>query len=100
MQKLGKNMQRRLCLLKSMIVARLVTCCYVTRSQGVSILKKISWHYGHWAYGSIDVVVDGKLIPGDSRRGTGIVPNSLMLEDTVIGNVCLTDPIGVSTSFF
>ena len=48
----------------------------------------------------IDVTVDGVLVPGDSKRGTGIVPNPLMLEDTSIGNVCLTDPIGGSSSFF
>ena len=60
----------------------------------------VSWHFGHWAYGSRDVTVDSKLIKGDPRRGTGIVPNPLMLEDTVVGNVCLTDPIGGSSSFF
>lgn len=28
------------------------------------------------------------------------MPNPVMLEDTVIGNVCLTDLIGGSASFF
>ena len=60
----------------------------------------ISWHFGHWAYGSNDVTVDGKVVKGDVRRGTGIGPNPLMLEDTGVGNVCLTDPIGGSASFF
>jgi anaerobic selenocysteine-containing dehydrogenase len=60
----------------------------------------ISWHFGHWAYGSRDVMVDGELIKGDPKRGRGILPNPLMLEDTTVGNVCLTDPIGGSASFF
>jgi len=28
----------------------------------------VSWHYGHWAYGSNDVQVDGETINGDGRR--------------------------------
>ncbi len=60
----------------------------------------VSWHFGHWAYGSRDVTVDGKLVKGDPNRGRGIAPNPLMLEDRKVGNVCLTDPIGGSASFF
>ncbi len=60
----------------------------------------VSWHFGHWAYGSSDVVVDGMLVKGDPKRGRGIAPNPIMLEDTVVGNVCLTDPIGGSASFY
>jgi hypothetical protein len=60
----------------------------------------ISWHFGHWAYGSRDVVVDGGLVKGDPTRARGILPNPLMLEDTRVGNVCLTDPIGGSASYF
>ncbi|MHC4678499.1 MAG: molybdopterin dinucleotide binding domain-containing protein, partial [Planctomycetota bacterium] len=60
----------------------------------------VSWHFGHWAYGSRDVTVDGKVTKGDPSRGRGIAPNPLMLEDTVVGNVCLTDPIGGSASFY
>jgi anaerobic selenocysteine-containing dehydrogenase len=60
----------------------------------------VSWHYGHWAYGSHDVEVDGQLIKGDSRRGTGLVPNPAMRLDPALKNVCLTDPIGGSASFF
>ncbi len=60
----------------------------------------VSWSYGHWAYGSNDVVVDGKVIKGDSRRGTGTVPNPAMWLDPVVGDVCLTDPIGGSASFY
>ena len=60
----------------------------------------VSWHCGHWAYGSDDVVVDGQTVPGDPRRSTGTLPNPLMREDTSVGRVGLTDPIGGSASFF
>lgn len=60
----------------------------------------VSWSYGHWAYGSNDVVVNDKTIKGDPRRGTGIVPNPAMWLDPVVGDVCLTDPIGGSASFY
>ncbi len=59
----------------------------------------ISWHYGHWAYGGADVVVDGRMINGDSRRRRGIVPNPLMRIDTTVDS-CLTDHIGGSSSFY
>jgi tetrathionate reductase subunit A len=58
-----------------------------------------SWHYGHWAYGSNDVVVDGHLIKGDKRRAAGICPNHLMQLDPILKDVCVTDPIGGSASF-
>ncbi len=60
----------------------------------------VSWHYGHWAYGSRSVEVDGQMIKGDKRRGTGLCPNPAMRLDPALGNVCLTDPIGGSASFF
>ena len=60
----------------------------------------ISWHFGHWAYGSRDATVDGMLVAGNPDRATGIAPNPIMLEDTTVGNVCLTDPIGGSSSFY
>jgi len=59
----------------------------------------VSWHYGHWAYGSNEVVVDGKKIEGDKRRAGGLCTNSLLAVDPVIKNVCLTDPIGGSASY-
>ena len=58
-----------------------------------------SWHYGHWAYGSNDVTVDGHLIKGDKRRAAGICPNHVMQIDPVLKDVCITDPIGGSASF-
>lgn len=60
----------------------------------------ISWHFGHWAYGSRDMDINGDTVPGDPKRSTGMAPNPLMLEDAVVPNVCLTDPIGGSSSFF
>jgi anaerobic selenocysteine-containing dehydrogenase len=59
-----------------------------------------SWSYGHWAYGSQDVLVDGALIKGDKRRATGICPNSVMMVDQTVKNTCLSDPIGGSCSFY
>jgi anaerobic selenocysteine-containing dehydrogenase len=60
----------------------------------------VSWHYGHWAYGSNDVVVDGNMIRGDKRRAAGVCPNLVMEVDPILKDVCLTDPIGASASFF
>ena len=60
----------------------------------------VSWHFGHWAYGSNDVIIDGHIIKGDKRRGKGLVPNPVMREDETVNNVCLTDPIGGSASFY
>lgn len=60
----------------------------------------VSWHYGHWAYGASDVVIDGVRVRGDRRRGGGLCPNAVMLVDDRLGDVCLTDPIGGSASFY
>lgn len=60
----------------------------------------VSWHYGHWAYGASDVLIDGKAIKGEDRRKAGLCPNPLMDVDKTLGDVCLTDPIGASSSFF
>ncbi|MFQ5683106.1 MAG: molybdopterin oxidoreductase, partial [Candidatus Binatia bacterium] len=60
----------------------------------------VSWHYGHWAYGAGDAEIDGKLIKGDPRRATGLCPNAVMRADRGLKNVCLTDPIGGSASFY
>ncbi len=60
----------------------------------------VSWHFGHWAYGSSDVEIDGEKIKGDDRRGKGVNPNAAMLLDEGMQTTCLTDPIGGSSSFF
>lgn len=56
--------------------------------------------YGHWHYGAADTVIDGKTVPGDKRRGTGVNINYAMRLDDSIGNVCLQDKIGGSCSFY
>ncbi|RMF87014.1 MAG: molybdopterin oxidoreductase, partial [Planctomycetota bacterium] len=64
----------------------------------------VSWHYGHWAYGASDVEVDDgegpKTIAGDHRRRGGLCPNPVLGIDPVLKDVCLTDPIGASASFY
>ncbi|MBI3648476.1 MAG: polysulfide reductase NrfD [Actinobacteria bacterium] len=59
----------------------------------------VSHHFGHWAYGSSDVVVDGDLIAGDARRGGGLPVNALMRLDDHMQTGPVTDPIGGSVSF-
>ena len=59
----------------------------------------ISHHYGHWAYGSRDVVVDDVLVPGDPRRGRGLPVNALLRLDDHMRTGPVTDPIGGSVSF-
>ncbi len=60
----------------------------------------VSWHSGHWAYGASDQLVDGKNVKGDKRRATGLCTNAALRIDPVLGDMCLTDPIGGSSSFF
>jgi len=60
----------------------------------------VSWHYGHWAYGANDVVVDGQLIKGDPRRVRGLCTNAACLVDPILKDVTLTDPVGASASFY
>lgn len=59
----------------------------------------VSHHFGHWAYGATDVVVDGERIRGDHRRGRGLAVNALMRLDDYLRTGPLTDPIGGSVSF-
>jgi len=60
----------------------------------------VSWHYGHWSYGSSDVEVDGHVVQGDPRRGTGLCTNAVLRVDDATGNTCMSDPIGGSASFY
>jgi len=55
---------------------------------------------GHWAYGSRDMVIDGKTIKGDERRGKGIHANAALRTDPKVPNTCLTDPVGASAVFY
>jgi anaerobic selenocysteine-containing dehydrogenase len=59
----------------------------------------ISWHYGHWAYGSRDIEIDGRRVPGEPARGRGLVPNPAMAIDGYLKDVCLTDPIAGDSAF-
>lgn len=59
-----------------------------------------SWSFGHWAYGANDVTIGGDVVKGDPRRATGLCVNAVMYEDPILKNVCLTDPIGGSSSFY
>jgi len=56
--------------------------------------------FGHWATGSVDVTIDGKVIKGDPRRGTGIHANAAMWIDPHLKNTCMLDPVGGSVSFY
>ncbi len=60
----------------------------------------VSWHYGHWAYGANNFIIDNKLIKGDSRRKSGICLNAVLLIDPYLKNSCISDPIGGSSSFY
>lgn len=73
----------------------------VKRVQGVRPgVVVVSHHYGHWAYGSDDVVIDGETVKGDDRRNKGLNPNPAMRLDDHTKTACLTDPIGGSASFY
>ncbi len=56
--------------------------------------------YGHWAYGSEDMVIDGRVIRRDERRARGIHANAAMRIDPVLKNTCLQDVTGGSVSFY
>ncbi|MBI3064137.1 MAG: molybdopterin-dependent oxidoreductase [Deltaproteobacteria bacterium] len=56
--------------------------------------------HGHWAYGAQDVVIDGKKVAGDSRRGKGIHANAALRVDPQIKNTCLSDLTGGSAVFY
>jgi anaerobic selenocysteine-containing dehydrogenase len=60
----------------------------------------ISWHFGHWAYGAGDVVIDKELIKGEKSRKRGLCPNAVMVADPILKNVTLQDLIGGSASFY
>ena len=56
--------------------------------------------FGHWAYGSRDIVVDGLRIPGDPARGRGTHLNPVLRTDPVLPNTCLEDIVGGSAVFY
>lgn len=56
--------------------------------------------FGHWAYGGVDVQVDGQMIPGDQRRVKGIHANAAMRVDPYLKNTTLIDAVGGSAVFY
>jgi tetrathionate reductase subunit A len=56
--------------------------------------------YGHWQYGSTDMVIDGETVPGEARRATGIHANAAMRTDTHNPNTTLGDLVGGSAVFY
>ena len=56
--------------------------------------------YGHWAYGGVDLAINGQTIPGDARRIKGIHANAAMRVDPYLGNTTLVDPVGGSAVFY
>jgi anaerobic selenocysteine-containing dehydrogenase len=56
--------------------------------------------FGNWVTGSADIIIDEKLIKGDSRRGKGINCNASMRIDPYLKNTCLLDLVGGSVSFY
>ncbi|MEK6564047.1 MAG: molybdopterin-dependent oxidoreductase [Candidatus Omnitrophota bacterium] len=56
--------------------------------------------HGHWAYGARDILVDGKIVKADKRRGAGINANAVMRIDPYLKNTCLEDLVGASVAFY
>ena len=56
--------------------------------------------FGHWATGSSDFTIDGKLVKGDPRRATGVHANAAMHVDDHFKNTCMVGLIGGSVSFY
>jgi anaerobic selenocysteine-containing dehydrogenase len=55
--------------------------------------------FGHWAYGARDQIIDGEVLPGDPRRGTGIHANAAMYVDRYLRSP-LSDVVGGSAVFY
>lgn len=56
--------------------------------------------YGHWAYGSQEVTVNGQVVKADVSRGLGVHGNAAMRVDPVLKNVSLQDLAGGSVVFY
>lgn len=56
--------------------------------------------YGHWAWGANDVVVDGKVVKGDPRRGKGMHPNLVVSSDPQVATVVTTEPVSGSAASY
>ncbi len=60
----------------------------------------VSWSFGHWAYGSRDVVIDGSVVKGEKARESGLCPNAAMTVDSALKNSTIEDLIGGSAVFY
>ncbi|MBL8156727.1 MAG: molybdopterin oxidoreductase, partial [Anaerolineae bacterium] len=60
----------------------------------------VSLGFGHWAYGSVPVTINGTTIPADERRGRGLHINAALRTDPHTPNTTLVDPVGGSAVFY
>jgi len=73
----------------------------IRRSEGVRPgVIAYSLGYGHWAYGSRDIEVDGVVVKGDPARAAGVHLNPVLRTDPVLPNTCLEDVVGGSAVFY
>jgi tetrathionate reductase subunit A len=56
--------------------------------------------FGHFAYGSADINIDGATVRGEARRGRGFHANAAMRVDPYLGNTPLLDAVGGSAVFY
>jgi len=56
--------------------------------------------FGHWAYGAVDVTINGQTIPADPSRMQGFHANAVMRTDPLVTNTALFDPVGGSAVFY
>ncbi|MCS6993060.1 MAG: hypothetical protein NZP74_04445, partial [Anaerolineales bacterium] len=56
--------------------------------------------FGHWAYGAVDLSINGVAIAGEERRLEGFHANAVMRTDPLVQNTCLVDPVGGSAVFY
>ena len=56
--------------------------------------------FGHWAYGSTDIAINGQEIKRDSTRMQGFHANAVMRTDPLVTNTTLFDPVGGSAVFY
>ena len=59
-----------------------------------------SWSFGHWAYCSRDIIIDGTTIKGEKSRESGICTNAAQTVDSTLKNIGLEDLIGGSAVFY
>ncbi len=56
--------------------------------------------FGHFAYGGVDVTIDGQIVKGDARRTRGVHANAAMRVDPYLKNTTLVDSFGGSAVFY